>query len=705
MNSSVKSEQSECLKKIPPPASSPTKKPLSGRMITKELPRYEKTLVESKQKIENLQKYCTDLSSSLDNWFFKVSELNAASANVAKCFRNIYQGTNERLEKVITEYLSEVYEDNNDKITKLKEKIAKFTRDLKDYSDEVKETKQSLELREKLQVKQEKTREAGKAKKKKKKSKIKRNNEWFESAKRAYLSDDNTIDALTQRWNCRFTFFDNFFERVFINELKFLGSWVSGLDKFKPKLMKWTQKPIDAPAKSSWSDHRSAQVCSTSNPFNEWSSRELLSSPITYDESREEFLADSQNPFWSAEDPFSAGSWPDALAFIGSEQKPESEASGTSSSSQISKEIGERNISTEREYEISSDDLQWAQEGPIVEDISLPKKKPSLRTKNPFGSVDDLFKTGLTASTNELFSPIDKFTNGADNPFSSSSYDFGNAIDDPFSGCSKADDFLSSRKVLPINMNDPFSLKYDDNIFPDTDWAGESAQSNFAIDTASEAVGNRFPAKPSKTNVSLSLTGPTLNSSEDVFLVKQASLVEIPDLLSSCSPSAVTSARVSQNSGLLSDDPVSTEQNVASAIFFTSKSEPRPVTEDLCELINTSSDGVDDVLQSVPEVLLQPLEATEGLFSLKQIPKANISLVRTEETHEANLSMPSNKTLSPLFLSKQSSPSGVSNFAFSSKPVDSDAWVAMLNPLGKGNQISSGGDHGNVPDPFESLFD
>jgi len=117
--------------------SSPSKKGYFGRRNSKDQPHHERILDDGIKQVENLQVYCSDFSSSINNWYEKFCDFHDATENLAQCFLCVYRGSKERMEKVVTAYLSEVEKTKNRKLPKLWEQIEKLSAELTKYSNDI----------------------------------------------------------------------------------------------------------------------------------------------------------------------------------------------------------------------------------------------------------------------------------------------------------------------------------------------------------------------------------------------------------------------------------------------------------------------------------------------------------------------------------------------------------------------------------------
>jgi len=247
------------------------KRTLFGKRNLKEQPHHERSLIEGIQKMGTLQGYCVDFSKSINKWYEKFSELNEASEELSQCFLRVYRGSKESVESAVVAYSKEVEVTKSSRLRKLQLQVEKFSTELEEYSCGLEVTKESLAIRKKLlssfnhydtkcsglRVKQGKTKGSGKVETLKQKEKIKRNNEKLEHAKSAFFQEHQAvIDSLHYRWDSRFTFQDNFFDKFLTNELKFFEAYTGSLQKVKQKLMEAIKKPRDHSESSPQRDHK-----------------------------------------------------------------------------------------------------------------------------------------------------------------------------------------------------------------------------------------------------------------------------------------------------------------------------------------------------------------------------------------------------------------------------------------------------------------
>jgi len=228
--------------------SSPAKRRYFGRRNLKDQPHHERILIEGIKKVENLQGYCSDFSSSINNWYEKFCEFHDATEDLSQCFLSVYRGTKERMESAVTSYSKEVDNTKNRKLPKLKLQIEKFSTELAHYSYSIQVQKDWMEARNKmlvsfnhystkcagLKVKQDKCKDAGKLETSKQKEKMKRNQEKLGEAKAAFFKrHQEVIESLHHRWDTRFSFLDDFVNKVISNELMFFESYTKSLQSTK----------------------------------------------------------------------------------------------------------------------------------------------------------------------------------------------------------------------------------------------------------------------------------------------------------------------------------------------------------------------------------------------------------------------------------------------------------------------------------------
>jgi len=249
--------------------STPSKRRYFGRRNLKDQPHHERILTESIKNVENLQGYCSELSSSINNWFQKFSEFQDATEDISICFLSVYRGTKERMESVVTAYSKEVTSVKNRKLPKLQTQIEKFSAELAKYSCEIGVKKDWLETRNKLlvdfnhyttkcaglKVKQDKCKDAGKPETSKQKEKLKRNQEKLGQAKTAFFKEhQEVIDSLHHRWDNRFSFLDDFVNKVIRNELMFFESYTKSLQSSKKILENVLKQAPNQPKQSPGQD-------------------------------------------------------------------------------------------------------------------------------------------------------------------------------------------------------------------------------------------------------------------------------------------------------------------------------------------------------------------------------------------------------------------------------------------------------------------
>jgi len=241
--------------------STPSKRSYFGRRNLKDQPHHERILNEGIKKVESLQGYCSDFSSSINNWYEKFCAFQEANEDLSQCFSSVYRGTKEKMERVVTTYSKEVDSTKNRKLPKLWDQIEKFSAELAKYSSDIQVKKEWLEARNKtlcsynhyttkcagLKAKQDKCKEAGKEETSKQKQKLKRNQEKLGQAKAAFYKEHEAIlESLHHCWDSRFTFLDGLVAKVICNELMFFESYVKSLRSTKNVLEK-TMKQLPNP--------------------------------------------------------------------------------------------------------------------------------------------------------------------------------------------------------------------------------------------------------------------------------------------------------------------------------------------------------------------------------------------------------------------------------------------------------------------------
>jgi len=227
---------------------SPSKRRYFGKRDLKDQPHHERILIEGIKKVESLQGYCSDFSASINNWYEKFCAFHDATEDLSQCFLSVYRGTKERMESVVSSYSKEVDNTKSRKLPKLQWQIEKFSAELAKYSCDIEVKKDWLETRNKLlssfnhystkcaglKVKQDKCKDAGKLETLKQKEKMKRNQEKLGQAKAAFYKEhQEVIESLHHRWDSRFSFLDDFVNKVISNELMFFESYTKSLQSTK----------------------------------------------------------------------------------------------------------------------------------------------------------------------------------------------------------------------------------------------------------------------------------------------------------------------------------------------------------------------------------------------------------------------------------------------------------------------------------------
>jgi len=218
---------------------------------------------ESKEKIARIEGYCADISSVLNLWLAKVQELSAVSSNLAKVWLRVYEGTNERMEKVAHAYCNQQQNIQDTKVPRLADKIQKFTDTINNYRSSIDITKEAMESRRKLQLTfdhynskftklkgyQEKNRVAGKLETLKERERFERNLHKLSSAKESFLKANQTvIKTLHHHWESRFGFLDNLFKQIISNETMFFEAFTRTLGSTKPVLHGALKKSLPKPS-------------------------------------------------------------------------------------------------------------------------------------------------------------------------------------------------------------------------------------------------------------------------------------------------------------------------------------------------------------------------------------------------------------------------------------------------------------------------